>query len=601
VRATRELRPELAAAVVLLGAALFFGSGFTAGSLPWIGGAAVLAAAALVAVRGLSGGWIVVAPMAALGAWCALSIWWSSLPDRSWEYANRTLVYAAFAALGLYLWDHTRELAYALCALLGAVAVWSLAGKVLPWLYEDYGRIARLRAPVAYWNALALLGAYALPLALWLAGRRRTLGVLLAYAWLVVVGLTYSRGGVVVGALAIVAWIALSRARLEAASATIAAALPAFAVFGVALALPGVTDDGQSHATRVHHGLLFGLALLAGGAAAVALGRVRWPAPTPRVRYALLALAAAVLVVAALGTALAPECSNDVVNTAGRFGCGSTNHRADWWRESWHGFVDHPLGGSGAGSFLVTHLRLRGSFLDETPEPHDVPLQFLTETGIVGFALLAAAVALVARAARGRRDHELALALIPLTFLVHGFVDIDWDYLAVAAPAFLVAGALAGRPKRASEPSLFPTLATAGVAFALCASLLLPWLANRWTDEAEGAVVDRPAHAVALARRARSVNPLALDPIFVQALAEDVRGRPGVELGLLEKATRVQPENKETWFRLGDFWLNVRRCPRHALPALERVTVLDPQARPSQGGDAYREALRLVNSGTPRC
>jgi hypothetical protein len=601
MRATRELRPELAAAVVLLAAALFFGGGFTARTLPWIGGAAVLAAATLVAVRGLPGGWVAVAPLAGLGAWCALSIWWSSLPDRSWEYANRTFVYAAFAALGLYLWNHTRELAYALCALLGALAVWSLAGKVLPWLFEDYGRIARLRAPVAYWNALALLGVYALPLALWLAGRRRALGVLLAYAWLVVIGLTYSRGGVVVGALAVVAWAALSRAWLEAAATTIAAAIPAFAVFGVAIALPGVTDDGQSHATRVHDGLLFGLALLAGAAAAVALGRVPRPAPTPRVRYVLLALAVLVVALAAIGTALAPECSNDVVNTAGRFGCGSTNHRAEWWRESLHGFVDHPLGGSGAGSFLVTHLRLRGSFLDETPEPHDIPLQFLTETGIVGIALLAAAVVVLARAARGRRDHELALALVPAAFLAHGLVDIDWDYLAVAAPAFLLAGALAGRAQRASEPSLFPNLATAGVAFALCASLVLPWLGNHWTDEAEGAVVDRPAHAVALARRARSVDPLSVDPIFVQALAEDVRGRPRVELGLLEKATQVQPENKETWFRLGDFWLNVRRCPRHALPALERVTELDPQARPSQGGDAYRKALRQVNSGKPRC
>ena len=47
------------------------------------------------------------------------------------------------------------------------------AGKVFPWLYEDYGRITRLRGPVGYWNALALLGDLALPLGLWLATRRR--------------------------------------------------------------------------------------------------------------------------------------------------------------------------------------------------------------------------------------------------------------------------------------------------------------------------------------------------------------------------------------------------------------------------------------------
>ena len=601
MRAIRDLPPALAVSVALLAAAVFFGGGFDTGSLLWIGGAAVVAVALLVATRGVPGGWIAVVPLAALALWCALSIAWSSLPDRSWDYGNRTFAYAAFAALGLFVRDRTRELAYALCAILGAVAVWSLAGKVLPWLYEDYGRIARLRAPVGYWNALGLLGVYALPLGLWLAGRRRVLGVVLVYAWLVVIGLTYSRGAVVVGALAIVAWAVLSRAWVDAAATTIAAAVPAFAVFGVALALHGVTDDGQSHATRVHDGLLFAPALVAGAAGAVALARLPRPAATPRVRYALLAVAAVIVLAGAAGTAFAPECSNDVVNTAGRFGCGSTNHRADWWREALHGFRDHPLGGSGAGSFLVTHLRERGSYLDETPEPHDVPLQFLSETGIIGFALLAAAAALLLRAVRGARDHELALALVPASFFVHGLVDIDWDYLAVAAPAFLAAGALAGRSQRASEPSLFPNLATAGVALAVCASLLLPWLGDRWTSDAEGAVVDRPAHAAALARRARDANPLSVDPILVQALAEEVRGRPRVELGLLEKATQVQPENKETWFRLGDFWLNERRCPRHALPALEKVTELDPQARPSQGGDAYREALRLVNSGKPRC
>src|SRR5215216_1937890 len=99
MRVTWELRPELAAAVVLLAAALFFGGGFTARALPWIGGAAVLAVAALVAFRGLPAAWPAVAALAGLGAWCAISIWWSSLPDRSWEYANRTFVYAAFAAL----------------------------------------------------------------------------------------------------------------------------------------------------------------------------------------------------------------------------------------------------------------------------------------------------------------------------------------------------------------------------------------------------------------------------------------------------------------------------------------------------------------------
>ena len=103
-----------------------------------------------------------------------LSIAWSVEPDRSWDYANRTLVYLAFALVGAYLGARRRAGSlYGFSVLLGAVCVWALAGKVLPWLYEDYGRIARLRAPIGYWNALALLGDIALPIGLCLATRRR--------------------------------------------------------------------------------------------------------------------------------------------------------------------------------------------------------------------------------------------------------------------------------------------------------------------------------------------------------------------------------------------------------------------------------------------
>ena len=65
-------------------------------------------------------------------------------------------------------------------ALFGAVLAWSLLGKVLPVVY-DYGppEVGRLRGPIGLWNQLALVAAFALPLALW---RRRLEGVLLAYA-----------------------------------------------------------------------------------------------------------------------------------------------------------------------------------------------------------------------------------------------------------------------------------------------------------------------------------------------------------------------------------------------------------------------------------
>ncbi len=214
-------------------------------------------------------------PLAALTAWFAVSAAWSTLPDRSWVYANRAFVYTLFALLGLWLAPRTRALALGLAALLGLVAVWALAGKVVPPLY-DYGPpgLARLRAPVGLWNQLALLGAFALPLALW---RRRLEGTLLAYVWLVAIALTGSRGGAAVAAVVVAVWFVFGEERIAAAAVLVAAAVPALVVAGIAFTLPGVTSDGQSLHVRWHDGLVFGVLLVAGGVAAGLLARITPP------------------------------------------------------------------------------------------------------------------------------------------------------------------------------------------------------------------------------------------------------------------------------------------------------------------------------------
>ena len=129
---TRQLLSPLGAALALVGAALFFGGGSGSGSLPWLGGAAVAVAVALASRSEVPQRLVALLPLAALAVWCAASVAWSIEPDRSWDYANRTFVYLAFALVGAYLAGRTGELALGLAALLGAVCVWALAGKVLP-------------------------------------------------------------------------------------------------------------------------------------------------------------------------------------------------------------------------------------------------------------------------------------------------------------------------------------------------------------------------------------------------------------------------------------------------------------------------------------
>ena len=91
--------------------------------------------------------------------WQALTIAWSIEPARSWDYANRGLVYFAFASLGVLLGGVPRPGSRPGWAPLLTVTLFGRArGKVFPGIEPDYGRLARLRWPVAYWNELALLG-----------------------------------------------------------------------------------------------------------------------------------------------------------------------------------------------------------------------------------------------------------------------------------------------------------------------------------------------------------------------------------------------------------------------------------------------------------
>src|SRR5438309_1218952 len=110
--AMRQIRDlQVAAPLLLVGLALFFGGGPSDGSIFWLGAIAAVALVVLLATAGAPAGWFAIVPLALLGVWCALSIVWSGLPDRSWDYANRAVLYALLAAVGLWSAGRTRALA----------------------------------------------------------------------------------------------------------------------------------------------------------------------------------------------------------------------------------------------------------------------------------------------------------------------------------------------------------------------------------------------------------------------------------------------------------------------------------------------------------
>src|SRR5262245_10979754 len=187
--AGERFAPAVVAAIACF-SALFFSGGFDDDALVWIGGIALVGAAltagavvlgALPAPRLDGPALLFLGSLLGLTVWVGLSALWSLSPDRSWGYTNRTLVYAAFALLGFLLPIRKPQLAAAAATLLGLLIGWALLAKCVPGIYTDYGRLARLRAPVGYWNELALLCAVAVPLALWVARARRAAGALLLY------------------------------------------------------------------------------------------------------------------------------------------------------------------------------------------------------------------------------------------------------------------------------------------------------------------------------------------------------------------------------------------------------------------------------------
>jgi hypothetical protein len=275
----------------------------------------------------------------------------------------------------------------------------------------------------------------------------------------------------------------------------------------------------------------------------------------------------------------------EVTQSPGRLAELGSSNRWRWWQEAWTLFEEEPAGGKGAGTFEIARRPIREGAI-VTTDPHNLPLRFLSDTGIVGFLLLlgfaaaagAAAVSRVRRLDLPERAAAAALAVGVGAYAVHSVVDIHWDFVAVSAPAFLSLG----------------VVGVSVLALAAVYSLAAPYASSRLVDAAYDAIADgRTAQAVSDAGSARWLDPLSVDPLFAGGDAETARFHDAAALAAYRRAVRLQPENSSTWYALGSYELFTGRY-RAALHDLDRAYALDPYGPAGRPGGLLDQARAKV-------
>jgi hypothetical protein len=300
--------------------------------------------------------------------------------------------------------------------------------------------------------------------------------------------------------------------------------------------------------------------------------------------------------------------------TPERFASTTSSNRWAWWREAVGAWSDRPVGGWGAGSFAVTHLLYRTTTVP-VAQPHDVPLQWLAETGVVGLLLavlglgllVAAAVVRVRGMAAGReRDLAAALLGVVCAWLAHSLLEWHWDLPGVTVPALVALGVLAARPGGGAVaarvgPARLGLLAGAALAAAaLVVSAAIPaWSAARAASaQAEAASGGRLEDAAARAELAARIDPLSVRPLLAAAAIAKGRDRPLEARDALLRAVRRQPWNATAWARLSAAALELADR-EGAARAARRWLELDP-ASPQARDTAYgTRALLTAPSASP--
>jgi hypothetical protein len=545
---------------------------------------------------------VALAALAAFTVWSFCSIAWADARGDAWDGANRTLLYlTVFALFAAVPWT-SGEAAAGLGAF--AVATAGVGGwEIVRALAGDgSGAFAdgRLAAPIGYENASAALFLAAFWAALLVASRPRTpasaRGVLLATAGLLLelTILAQSRGSLIAGVVTLVLALVFVADRrelllaLSAVAVATGASLPALlGVYGGGAPVQEPDLAPAAVAMAVTAVVLYGAGLALEPAA-------RWVAVHARVSRARAIAAVAVLVVGAgAGLALSPDS---------RFAAGPGSGRYDFWRVAALEFARHPVAGVGADNFAHDYVRERER-REEPLYPHSLVMRALSQTGVVGAALLALFLGAVAVAVRrlpardpARRSVAVAALVAGAAWVAHGSIDWLWEMPAVGAPGMACLGLAAGMGSngggRAARVPAGALIALAAVGCAAALSYALPALSAREVERAVRGWSADPSAALRRLDRARKLNPLTDRPDLVAgALTRRAGDRERARRAFLAALSRDDRSwNAQVEVALLDLEAGRRAA---ALSRVRRARELNPSE------PLIDEALETVARGEP--
>ena len=501
--------PAVAVAVIVLLRLGFEQGGYFPVAYTSAGAIAFIALAVLVVRPGQerlsTHALIAVGALSAFACWTGLSRMWSVVPDVPLLDMKRAMLYLALLGLGLLAADSGRSARVLVWSVLGVVVVICGAG-LLSRLQPELVRSAtdpsvavfyRLDHPLGYWNAYGALASLGAVLAAGLAADGRAHAILRAAAagaallLVVAMYLSLSRGAWLALILGLVVLFTI-HPRRGALLLTLVIVGGAAAVAMLRLrGYPALVLDPKAGSGQVAQGSAFtreliGLLLLAVAAqTTLALVGARGMLESHVARLRRIALiGGAVLVVLTAGVAYAAKGSeaegtvtaaahdardwldrqwqdflNPTANASEGAGAArlitTKGARSDLYRVAIDGFQAEPLTGGGAGAFEVRYARDRNVEV-KSRDAHSLPLETLSELGLVGMLLLLGFVGAVAAAARRglsgkgaiRPAEAAAVTSAFAVWLVHASVDWDWEMPALTGTAVVLCAALFQRGRR---------------------------------------------------------------------------------------------------------------------------------------------------------